>query len=333
MARLLPSNARPPAPWNAKHAGDDYGAAAEPGWREIDWREHVHQAQVLGRRVNYCDYGGGDELPIVFVHGWGGNWQNWLEQLPRFGQERRVVALDLPGHGDSEMPAERVTISGFGRAVDGLCEHLGIERAVFVGNSMGGFTAAEVAIQCPPRVERLMLVNAAGITTNELRREPLLTMSRALAGLTLRRAARMRAGIVRPRLRLLFYGGIMRHPSLIPTDLLFEISKGAHCPAFVPALEAILEYDFRDRLPDIQAPTLIVWGRNDMLVPVKDADAFEESIPGARKVVMEDTGHVPMIERPPTFNDCLAEWLASRPEEFGEEADGEGEQPEVAEAA
>ena len=330
MARLLPSTARPAAPWAAKHAGDDYGAPARPDWREIHWRDHVSQATVLGRRVNYVDYGGGSETPIVFVHGWGGNWQNWLEQLPRFGQERRVVALDLPGHGESEMPAERVTISGFGRAVDELCSHLGIERAVVVGNSMGGFTSAEVAIQCPPRVERLMLVNAAGITTSELQREPLMTVARALAGLTLRSAARMRSNIVRPRLRALFYGGIMRHPGRIPTDLLFEISQGAACPAFVPALEAILEYDFRDRLPDIEAPTLIVWGRNDMLVPVKDADAFEESIPGARKVVMDDTGHVPMIERPQTFNDCLAEWLASRPEEFGSEADGTGEQPAIA---
>jgi pimeloyl-ACP methyl ester carboxylesterase len=71
-----------------------------------------------------------------------------------------------------------------------------------------------------------------------------------------------------------------------------------------------MDYDFRDRLPEIDSPTLIVWGADDMLVPESDAAEFERLIDGARKVVFEDTGHMAMIERPQTFNDCLIEFLA-----------------------
>jgi pimeloyl-ACP methyl ester carboxylesterase len=321
--RMFPSSARPAPPWAAKRASDDYGARATPDWREIDWREHLRRTEIGGRSVNYVDLGEGGATPIVFVHGLAGNWQNWLEQLPRFSQERRVVALDLPGHGHSEMPADEISISGFGRCVDALCDQLGLERVAVVGNSMGGFVSAEVAIQFPERVERLVLVTAAGITTSDVRREPILAWGRIFAAAGTRTAARVGDVIRRPRLKPFVYGTIMRHPNRIPMDLLFEITAGAGKPGFLPALEAILEYDFRDRLPDIRCPTLIVWGEDDMLVPVRDASEYERTIPTARKVVLEDTGHVPQIERPKRFNDCVAEWLASDPESVGEPARGE----------
>ncbi len=108
----------------------------------------------------------------MFVHGLGGQWQNWLENIPRAAQERRVVALDLPGFGQSPMPREQITISRYGRVVDALAEQLGLGRVDVVGNSMGGFIAAEMAIQFPERVERLVLVSAAGITSADLAPRP-----------------------------------------------------------------------------------------------------------------------------------------------------------------
>src|SRR5438128_1360742 len=144
-------HARPPLPGAARRAGDDYGAKGSPDWREIDWAPFLHDTAIAGRRVRYCDYGSGDGPPVVLVHGLGGSWQNWLENIPRIGQERRAIAIDLPGHGASEMPGEKMSISGFGRSVDALCDQLGLGEVVLVGNSMGGFTAAEVAIQFPAR--------------------------------------------------------------------------------------------------------------------------------------------------------------------------------------
>src|SRR5437588_1834255 len=115
---ILPSKARPAAPWAARRAGDDYGVRASPDWREIDWQEHLRSTEIGGRHVQYVELGAGSGPPIVFVHGLAGNWQNWLENLPRFAQERRVVALDLPGFGGSEMPADDISISGYGRTVE-----------------------------------------------------------------------------------------------------------------------------------------------------------------------------------------------------------------------
>jgi pimeloyl-ACP methyl ester carboxylesterase len=97
-----------------------------------------------------------------------------------------------------------------------------------------------------------------------------------------------------------------------------EQMKGAGKPGFLPALDALTSYPIRDRLPEIACPTLVVWGRDDRLVPVRDADTFEQLIPDARKVVFADTGHVAMMERPARFNRLLLDFLAEPP---GEEVD------------
>ena len=293
----------------ARRADSDYGAPADPDWRSIDWRPHLHDAVVFDRRVRYCDYGSGDGPPVVMIHGLGGSWQNWLENIPRIGQERRVIAVDLPGHGASEMPLEKISISGFGRCVDTLCEQLGLGEVVLVGNSMGGFTAAEVAIQFPSRAAGLVPVTAAGITINELNGSPILGAARLVAMAFTGAAAQATHTITRRRLRPLMYGSFIRYPSRIPLDLLYEITYSSGGPGWSDSLDALVSYDFRDRLPEISCPSLIVWGAEDMLVPVRDADEFERLIPNARKVVFEDTGHVPMMERPRTFNDCVVQFL------------------------
>src|SRR2546428_12781006 len=94
---LLPSKARPAAPWAARNAGDDYGAHAQPDWREIDWRPHLRSTEIAGRGVRYVDIGSGDGPPIVFVPGLAGGWQDWLQNIPRFAPPR-------PG-GGSRPPA------------------------------------------------------------------------------------------------------------------------------------------------------------------------------------------------------------------------------------
>ena len=120
--------------------------------------------------------------------------------------------------------------------------------------------------------------------------------------------------ITRPRLRHLTLSFIIRHPTRLRADLLYEIIRGAGKPGFMSAMEALMTYDFRDRLPEVGCPTLVVWGREDGLVPARDADEFARLIPDSRKVVLEETGHVPMLERPAAFNGCLADFLSSAPE-------------------
>jgi pimeloyl-ACP methyl ester carboxylesterase len=309
----------------ARLAGDDYGVTAQPDWRQIDWARHLHQVEIDGTPVNYVDLGAGEREPVVFVHGLGGQWQNWLENLPRAAQERRVVALDLPGFGLSPMPRHQITISGYGRVVNALCERLGLGRVDVVGNSMGGYIAAEVAIQFPQRVDQLLLVSAAGITSADLAHAPIMTLGRVASAIATHTTAQDRQLAARPKSRHLALQFVARHPSRLKADLAYEgFFKGTGKPGFTDALRASLNYDFRDRLPEIRVPTLIVWGENDAIIPVKDAHEFERLIPDSRKVVMRDTGHVSMAERPATFNELMMEFLAERGR-ADERAPAEGE--------
>jgi pimeloyl-ACP methyl ester carboxylesterase len=298
---------------SARLAGDDYGATAQPDWRQVDWPAHLHRTEIDGRSVNYVDIGAGEREPVVFVHGLGGQWQNWLENIPRAAQERRVIALDLPGFGLSEMPRDPITISGYARTVEALAEQLGLGRVDVVGNSMGGYVSAELAIQFPQRVDQLLLVSAAGITSASLAHAPILTLGRIATAIVTYTAAQDRSLAARPKTRhgsLLF---VARHPSRLKGDFAYEaFFKGTGKPGFMDALRANLDYDFRERLPEIRVPTLIVWGENDSIIPVRDAHEFERLIPDSRKVVMKDTGHVAMAERPQTFNELMMEFLRER---------------------
>jgi pimeloyl-ACP methyl ester carboxylesterase len=120
---------------------------------------------------------------------------------------------------------------------------------------------------------------------------------------------------------------VARHPRLLKADLAYEgFFKGAGKGGFDEALRACLDYDFRDRLPDVKVPTLIVWGEKDSILPVRDANEFERLISDSRKVVMKDTGHIPMAERPQAFNDVLVKFLAETGSaEENEPADGESQ--------
>ena len=310
MATILSSTARPARRRAAPHAGDDYGRAAQPDWRAVTWREYLHEIELGGRPVNYVDIGEPREGTVVFIHGLSGCWQNWLENLPRFARERRCIALDLPGFGRSEMPAGDISISGYARCVDELCGKLDLGHVAVVGNSMGGFVGAELAIAFPERVERLALVSAAGISIVNLRREPVLAAARLIAALGTMSVAQQRWVLRRPAYRHAAFAFVFRHPTRLATELLWEQMQGTGKPGLVSALDALTSYDFRERLPEIGCPTLIVWGEEDALVPVQDAHEFERLIPDARKIILEDTGHCAMLERPETFNGLLAEFLA-----------------------
>ncbi len=314
----------PGLPHRAQYAGDDYGAPTEPNWREVNWREHLRQVPVDGRVVNFVDYGEGspDLHPVVLIHGLGGCWQNWLENIrPIAATGRRVIALDLPGFGFSEPPPDEISISGYGRAVNALCDELDLGEVVLCGHSMGGFTACETAIQFPERVEQVVLISAAGITTSDIYQQPVLAGARVAAALGTRAAAQSRQVVRRKRLRRPVYASFIRYPDRMATDFLFEITQGSGRPAFKGALAAILGYDFRERLSEISVPVLIIWGSGDMLVPRSDASEFERVIPRSRKVVLDDTGHSAMMERPQTVNELIVEFLREVTDAPGREED------------
>jgi pimeloyl-ACP methyl ester carboxylesterase len=281
---------------------------------DVDWRAHQRFVEIDGRRVNVVELGSG-EPAVVFVHGLAGSWQNWLENMPHFAAAgHRVIAFDLPGFGGSDDPREKISIPGYGRLVDTLLDRLEVGPAVLVGNSMGGFIAAEVAIQYPARVRQLVLVSAAGLTVEYQRNEPVLGALRVGRRLLVAwggfLGARSDAIARRPRARRMLMRLVVHDADRLPAPLIAEQVRGARNSGFVDALDALTDYPIRARLGAIRCPALIVWGAEDRLIPVRDAAEFERLIPGSRKVVWRETGHLSMLERPGAFNALVEEFLA-----------------------
>ncbi|MGZ5341682.1 MAG: alpha/beta fold hydrolase [Solirubrobacterales bacterium] len=288
---------------------DPYGNP-EPEWLVIDWSEQLHSADVVGAKVNYAELGEGP--PVMLLHGLSGSWQNWLENIPRLAKRHRVIALDLPGFGASPMPPWELSIPAYGRFLHDFCERVAVPSCAMVGSSMGGFIATELAIHEPQRVEHLALVSSAGVTWSRARREPAAVigrLARAAAPLVFRYQME---GLRRSRLRHLAYRGVVHDPRALHPELLWEITVPAmRAPGLQQAITTLVGYDIRDRLEEIEVPTLIVWGRNDRVVPSPAAPFYQRLIgDNAELVVFDECGHLPMVERPVRFNRLIEEFLA-----------------------
>lgn len=312
---------RRPPPATPADGPDPYGEP-DPEWLRIDWRPHLHDLQLDTSRlqphpgssvdpartkVRYAELGEGP--PLLLIHGLAGCWETWLENIPYLARRWRVIAPDLPGFGDSPMPGWEISIQSYGALITELCRALGIESAPLVGNSMGGFIAAEVTVNEPLLVKKLVLVSAAGVSHARMRREPAEVagrMARAATPLLLHERA-----FLRPGLRNRMIRHVVHRPSRLRRELVWEIvQRGRHAPALVAAIGGLAGYDILDRLEDIEIPALVVWGRNDLIVPLRDAYEYARLIRNSELVVFDDCGHVPMLERPLRFNRLLDRFLA-----------------------
>jgi pimeloyl-ACP methyl ester carboxylesterase len=289
---------------------DDYGNP-DPEWPRIDWRAHLQQVELPGGLVNYVDVGEGE--PIVFVHGISGSWQNWLENLPHFARHHRAIALDLPGFGSSPMPSWPIDMPAYGRLLHDFCEKLGIGNgAALVGNSMGGLVAAEAVLAEPSRFNRLVLVSAAGFINTWLPHQRGKATSQAWNTFGRPFGAAARFFVTHRRARWLMFRFVIRYPDQLSKELLWEqMASGVPCPGFADALDAVIEYDARDRLEEIEIPTMIVWGFEDWVISAAAALSYHRRIPQSRLEIFEHTGHVPQMERPARFNAVLDEFLAA----------------------
>lgn len=280
-------------------------------WLSIDWRNHQRWVEVEGAPINVIELGSGD--PVLFIHGLGGSWPNWLEQLPVICAGWRAIAIDLPGFGESPMPKAPISIPNYARIVGGVMDALGIGSAAIVGNSMGGEISLELALSAPERVRRMLLVSPAGISTVAVeKRMPLIRGVYPLVNAASRWVGANADEIVRrPRLRAAALSVVAAQPRRIAPEFGAEQIRGTGKPGFLPALEAIVAHSgtLHGRLGEISCPTLILWGDKDPVVPVRDAEVFAKAINGARKVVWEHTGHVAMFERAAEFNALLEGFL------------------------
>ena len=284
---------------------EGYGTPAHSEWLDIDWDRRRLSVLCHGRRVNYVEMGSGP--PVVLVHGLSGSWENWLETIPHLARTHTVVAVDLPGFGRSELPEEDVSIPGYGRFLDAFFAELGFERTALVGSSMGGLIAAQTAAAFPERVDRLVLVSAPGLGRPQRMPEDVDVGHPFIARLA--PYARFAGHI--GALRRLALARLVTHPELIGKEIVMKSAAGMGKPGVQAALRSILTYDFRPHVRNITAPTLLIWGASDRVVPAYVADRYQQALPAAHKVILPDTGHAPMLERPALFNRLVSEFLAT----------------------
>jgi pimeloyl-ACP methyl ester carboxylesterase len=292
----------------APSAADSYGSISHPEWLTVDWSRRLRWMIVAGRRVNVLDAGDPSGDPIVFVHGHNVCWQHWLEQLGAFRHTHRVITLDLPGFGNSEDLGGEVSIEAYADVVASVCAQLGVTSATVVGNSMGGAVSAELALRHPS--DRYM-----GLPAALIRHRIGVAVSRGMFSVGGPSDGVVRTLALRPRGRVaglgLFNGRPTARPDLIHPVLVHELLSAAGHRAAGPAAVALATHDLRGRMQAISAPTLIIWGDRDNLVPLRCAHEFERSIPGARLLVYGQTGHNAQIERPARLNTDLAEFLSA----------------------
>lgn len=239
-------------------------------------------------------FAGGDGPPLLYLHGAGTYW--WTPVHDRLAARHRVVIPVHPGFGASR-PCDEI------EAMEDLVFHtldvmdaLGLARADVVGLSLGGWLAAELALRAPARVDRLVLVDAAGTRVPGVPREDLFM-----------------AGPARAR-ELLFddpASEIARTlvPDVPPPDRLEAALRGREAAARLLWNTHVAQRKLTSRLWRIAAPTLVVWGANDRVVPLPYGEAYRDGIPGAVMVVLDRCGHLPPFEAPDRFAAAVLDFL------------------------
>jgi pimeloyl-ACP methyl ester carboxylesterase len=281
------------------------------GWRALNWPEQVRTAELGPDRIAYVDLGSGG-VPVLFIHGLGGNWTAWLENLTQIARDRRVLAVDLPGFGASAPTSDGISIPGFSRTLQRFCDHLGLDEVVVVGNSLGGWVAADLTLRDPRRVRALVLADAAGIVPTRVERFKAVSMMKG-AELGAPLAPRFRTAVAsRRRLRSWALKYTAADPGSLAADLVYMALPPAPDPGFSPAFTACRRSwsdAWCDQLTEIDCPTLIVWGERDALLPLRHGHEWARRIVGSEFHVIPEAGHVPMLERPEAFNGLLSDFL------------------------
>ncbi len=259
------------------------------------------EATIYGQKIRYVEAGTG--APVILLHGLGGNSTNWMLNITPLSEQYRVIVPDQLGFGRSDKPFISYRVGTYVDFLDRLYRELKIERATLVGNSMGGWVAALYAIAHPEKVERLVLVDAAGFA-------PPKDFD----------AARL-VGILNPSTRegmrqlasLVFYNKAL-FTSDAAIDLLLTQRLSAGDGHVIQSLmESVARGDdmLDNRLAGIKQPTLLIWGRADGLTPLNEyGERFKREIKGSQLIVLEKSGHAPQVEQAAEFNAALLKFLS-----------------------
>ncbi|HKQ72830.1 MAG TPA: alpha/beta fold hydrolase [Blastocatellia bacterium] len=261
------------------------------------------QVEIFGQKIHYLESGSASNPTVILLHGLGGDTTNWAMTIPALSGKYHVYVLDQIGFGKSDKPITNYRVAMLVEFLDVFCKKLGIQKASLVGNSLGGWTAAAFALAHPEKLDKLVLVDAAGYTGKRWG-GPEFTKE-TLAGLNPSTSEDFKR-----LFSLIFYNKAILTDQFVEMALTnkFKRGDGYTINSFI---ESILRgEDFLDgKAKAIKSPTLAIWGKNDGLTPLGIGKAFVEDIQGAQLVVIDNCGHVPQMEKAVEFNAALLKFL------------------------
>jgi pimeloyl-ACP methyl ester carboxylesterase len=263
--------------------------------------------EVRGVRMRY--FVGGEGPPLVLVHGLGGAASNWGELTPLLEPSRRLLVPDLPGHGGSTALPGVSGLEPFADRVAAVAEHEGMLPAPVVGHSLGGMVVLRLALRRPDAVEAVVLAGAAGLSVGNVWGRQLLSVFTAVR--PGRIAARHRSLVRRsPLLRRLVFGFVSVAD---PVGLRDEAVEGFLASQLLhtdvdSAWQALRRDDPRQELEAVGCPVLVLWGAEDVQLPLDDAFEYTRRL-RARLRVITGCGHLLIGERPVACADAVEVFL------------------------
>ena len=291
--------------------------------REVSWEdfaddihhpENSHFVEVDGVTVHYQEFGDAAHPTLILIHGYTASTYVWQTVAPMLADENfHVVAVDLLGFGFSEKPAWfEYSIVSQARMIERFMDRIGIGRAILVGSSYGGAVASTVALDYRERVEKLVLVDA--VCNDEAKQNVLLRL------VSMRGVGEILSPFLIDSRRFL---RLRMRRTIAPVNhhlITKERIEAVHRPlraknAHHSVLASARNWN-ANRIEDdaylINQPTLIIWGEDDNVIPVRNGEKLYDSILNSRLVVLKDCGHIPQEEKPERFVELVAEFCRDR---------------------
>jgi pimeloyl-ACP methyl ester carboxylesterase len=271
--------------------------------------------EVEGLPTRYLT--GGEGPALLLLHGVGDNAFDWQWVMPALARTYRVYAPDLPGSGGSVKPLPDYSPAFFTRFVAAFLDALGVERVAVVGNSLGGLVGLRLALSEPERVAALGLVSSGGLgqeVTYALRSLSLPGYGKLAVAWGKRRSGAAQRALGRSAL-------LFARPWRVPREWLKEQYRLARVPGFLEAQLAAVRAQVGlkgqrevlvDRLPQLERPTLVVWGTHDRVLPYSQAQEAVARLQSGTLELIPDCGHAPPVEHPERFVSSLGGFLRDK---------------------
>jgi 3-oxoadipate enol-lactonase len=255
-----------------------------------------------GVKVFYESFGQGANT-LVFLHPWTTNHYIWAFQVNEFAKDYRVLVVDHRGHGQSDKPANGYAIGEMAADVVAILDDAKVDKAVLVGNSIGGMIAMQTALDAPARVKGLLVLSSGtniGADTPPEVGEAMQKDWRGVFSALLASAVSAKSKVERPEI-LAFMEGCFRNETNFNEAVFWASAADPN---------GVFNWNISEQLKNIKTPTQIIAGEEDGATSVAHNQFLADRIPGAKIKVYKDVGHFCQLEKPPAFNADLREFLA-----------------------